>query len=327
MKDLFLITAYTPDDERKDLLRNFVSSIDRELFDVMVVSHSSIPEDVINKINYFIYDSSNILLTDVEYKYLMFYGNEKFNITTTENRPFNHFLAAWKLVTLGLSNAKNEGYKKVHCIEYDTELSSLDEFIENSGLLDRHSLVYYSTNYQPSIISFPISFHLDKINEQWFICDEEDLKNQLLTKHIKTIEDHELKILANEPNKLKKSHLLLSENNIKINTYYSGGEDIWVTPVVDKNNNLIVFSYNPRQHLTKKDILVYNIKILVNDEFYTNYDNKLGGWHLTFVKNFDKIKNLTIIRNNKKIVNYDFNKIDKQQFKELNRYEIKKINI
>lgn len=323
MKDLFLITAYTPDDERKDLLRNFVSSIDRELFDVMVVSHSSIPEDVINKINYFIYDSSNILLTDVEYKYLMFYGNEKFNITTTENRPFNHFLAAWKLVTLGLSNAKNEGYKKVHCIEYDTELSSLDEFIENSSLLDRHSLVYYSTNYQPSIISFPISFHLDKINEQWFICDEEDLKNQLLTKHIKTIEDHELKILANEPNKLKKSHLLLSENNIKINTYYSGGEDIWVTPVVDKNNNLIVFSYNPRQHLTKKDILVYNIKILVNDEFYTNYDNKLGGWHLTFVKNFDKIKNLTIIRNNKKIVNYDFNKIDKQQFKELNRYEIK----
>jgi hypothetical protein len=323
MKDLFLITAYTPDDERKDLLRNFVSSIDRELFDVMVVSHSSIPEDVINKINYFIYDSSNILLTDVEYKYLMFYGNEKFNITTTENRPFNHFLAAWKLVTLGLSNAKNEGYKKVHCIEYDTELSSLDEFIENSSLLDRHSLVYYSTNYQPSIISFPISFHLDKINEQWFICDEEDLKNQLLTKHIKTIEDHELKILANEPNKLKKSHLLLSENNIKINTYYSGGEDIWVTPVVDKNNNLIVFSYNPRQHLTKKDILVYNIKILVNDEFYTNYDNKLGGWHLTFVKNFDKIKNLTIIRNNKKVVNYDFNKIDKQQFKELNRYEIK----
>ena len=323
MKDLFLITAYTPDDERKDLLRNFVSSIDRELFDVMVVSHSSIPEDVINKINYFIYDSANILLTDVEYKYLMFYGNEKFNIITTENRPFNHFLAAWKLVTLGLSNAKNEGYKKVHCIEYDTELSSLDEFIENSGLLDRHSLVYYSTNYQPSIISFPISFHLDKINEQWFICDEEDLKNQLLTKHIKTIEDHELKILANEPNKLKKSHLLLSENNIKINTYYSGGEDIWVTPVVDKNNNLIVFSYNPRQHLTKKDILVYNIKILVNDEFYTNYDNKLGGWHLTFVKNFDKIKNLTIIRNNKKIVNYDFNKIDKQQFKELNRYEIK----
>ena len=62
---------------------------------------------------------------------------------------------------------------------------------------------------------------------------------------------------------------------------------------------------------------------MVNDEFYTNYDNKLGGWHLTFVKNFDKIKNLTIIRNNKKIVNYDFNKIDKQQFKELNRYEIK----
>ena len=123
--------------------------------------------------------------------------------------------------------------------------------------------------------------------------------------------------------KLSKSHTLLSGKDIKINTYYSGGEDIWVTPVIDKNNNLVVFSYNPTQHLTKKDILLYNVKILVNDEFYTNYDNKLGGWHLTFVKNFDEIKKLTIIRNNKKIVNYDFSKIDKEKFKQLNRYEIK----
>jgi hypothetical protein len=322
-KDLFLITAYTPDDQRKDLLRNFVSSIDKEMFDVMVVSHSSIPEDVINNINYFIYDSSNVLLTGFEHKYIMFYESDKFTIHTTENRPFNHFIAAWKLVTLGLTSAKNEGYKKVHCIEYDTELFSANEFIENSSLLDRHSLVYYSTNYQPSIISFPISFHLDKINEQWFICNEKDLKNQLSTGHIKTIEDHELKILANEPHKLPKSHNLLLEKDIKINKYYSGGEDIWVTPVVDKNNNLIVFSYNPPQHLTKKDILIYNIKILVNDEFHKSYDNKLRGWHLTFVENFDKIEKLTIIRNNKKIVNYDFNKIDKEKFKQVNRYEIK----
>ena len=66
MKDLFLITAYTPDDERKNLLRDFISSIDKKLFDIMVVSHSSIPEDIINKVNYFIYDSSNVLLTDFE---------------------------------------------------------------------------------------------------------------------------------------------------------------------------------------------------------------------------------------------------------------------
>ncbi len=45
LKDLFLITAYTPDDERKNLLRDFISSIDKKLFDIMVVSHSSIPED------------------------------------------------------------------------------------------------------------------------------------------------------------------------------------------------------------------------------------------------------------------------------------------
>ena len=323
MKDLFLITAYTPDDERKNLLRDFISSIDKKLFDIMVVSHSSIPEDIINKVNYFIYDSSNVLLTDFEYKYIMYYENDNFNIYTTENRPFNHFIAAWKLVTLGLLTAKNEGYKKVHCIEYDTELLSIDEFVENSILLDKHSLVYYSTNYQPSIISFPISFHLDKINEQWFICNEKELKHQLSTGHIRTIEDHELKILNNEPNKLSKSHTLLFENNIKINKYYSGGEDIWVAPVVDKEDNLLVFSWNRPQTLLKENVSSYNVKILIDNKDYIDYDNQLGAWHLNPIKNINDIQNLTIIRNNKKIVTYDFNKIDKNKFKSLNRHESK----
>lgn len=323
MKDLLLITAYTPDDERKNLLRDFVSSVDKKLFDIMVVSHSSIPEDVINKINYFIFDSSNILLTDFEYKYTMFYSNNNFSIYTTENRPFNHFLAAWKLVTLGLTNAKNEGYKKVHCIEYDTKLLSMDEFVENSHLLDNNDLIFYSTDYQPSIISFPMSFNLDKINEQWFTYNETDLKESLLSGYIKTIEDHELKILANEPNKLGKPHYNLEQQDIKINLHYSGGEDIWVVPVVDKEDNLLIFSWNRHQTLVKENISSYNIKILVDNKDYIDYDNHLGAWHLNPIKNINEIQNLTIIRNNKKIVTYDFNKIDKNKFKNLNKYENK----
>lgn len=320
MKDLFLITAYTPDDKRKDLLRDFVSCIDNKLFDIMIVSHSSIPEDIINKVNYFVYDSSNILLTDFEYKYEMFYENDKFSINTTENRPFNHFLAAWKLVTLGLNTAKNEGYEKVHCIEYDTKLKSLSEFKENSKILDKNSLVFYSTDYRPSIISFPISFNINKINEQWFIYDEKDLKTQLANGYIKTIEDHELKILENEPEKFVKSYTTLLDKNIKINLFYSGGEDVWVTPVVDSKDNLIIFSWNPHQSLTGENIPIYNVKVLVNDEYHINYDNNIGEWHINLVGKLNEINKLTIIRNNKKIINYDFDKINKETFKKLNRY-------
>ena len=56
---------------------------------------------------------------------------------------------------------------------------------------------------------------------------------------------------------------------------------------------------------------------------YIDYDNQLGAWHLNPIKNINDIQNLTIIRNNKKIVTYDFNKIDKNRFKSLNRHESK----
>ena len=143
MKDLILIPTYAPDSQRKEILRNFVKSINREVFDFMVVSHSSIPTDIIENTDYFLYDAKNILLTDIKYKYTMYYHNEKMKVVSTENRPFNHFLAALKLVTLGLSMARNEGYIKVHCIEYDTELNSDIEFLDNSVLLEKYSLVYY----------------------------------------------------------------------------------------------------------------------------------------------------------------------------------------
>ena len=68
MKDLILIPTYAPDNQRKEILRNFVKSINKDIFDIMVVSHSSIPTDIIENTDYSIYDSKNILLTDTKYK-------------------------------------------------------------------------------------------------------------------------------------------------------------------------------------------------------------------------------------------------------------------
>lgn len=314
MKDLFLITTYAPDNVRKDILRNFVKSIDKEKYDIMVVSHSSIPTDVIEDVNYFIYDAQNILLTDTEYKYTMFYNSSNFQVISTENRPFNHFLAALKLVTLGLSTARNEGYTKVHCIEYDTELKSDSEFVENSRLLEENSLVYYETDYVPTIISFPISFNLNKIDERWFQFDVEALKKWIANDAFKTIENYESVLLKDENSHIK-FYTALAENGVKINTFYSGGEDVWVTPVVDSNNRLLLFAWNRSNTLQVENIALYNVKAIVNNETYYNWDLPLNTWNLNSLGNFNDINNLTIIRNGKRIVDYDFTQINKDTYK------------
>jgi hypothetical protein len=302
------------------MLRNFVNSINKDLFDIMVVSHSSIPEDIIDNINYFIYDADNSLLTDVEYKYQMYYNTEHFKILSTENRPFNHTLAALKLVTLGLSTARIEGYEKVHCIEYDTDLKSDKEFIENSKLLDEYNLVFYKTDYLPDLISFPVSFNLGKINDQWFEFDKDYLKEWVKNDPYKTIENYE-RLLIKKENYYSKFYTKLKENNVFINLYFSGGEDVWVTPIVSNDNRLFLFAWNKANTFKIENVELYNIKIIVNDKSYYNLDLHLNAWNLKDLGEFNKINTLTILRNGVKIVNYNFDQINRDKYKSLNTIE------
>ena len=316
MKDLILITTHAPDDSRRDILRNFVNSINKDLFDIMVVSHSSIPEDIINSIDYFIYDAKNDILTGTKHKYSMFFNSANFQVVSTENRTFNHTLAALKLVTLGLSTSRNEGYKKVHCIEYDTEMESDQEFIENSKLLEENSLVYYKTDHTPTLISFPVSFNLNKIHPQWFEFDKEYLEEWITNTPYKTIENYESLLIKKESTPYSKFYTKLKENGLIINLYYSGGEDVWVTPVED--NVLQLFLFNESTKMNKQDIPLYNVQVIVNNKDYLNLDVPLNVWKMQPLKNFDDITTLTIIRNGIKIQDYNFNKIDKKQYQSSN---------
>ena len=64
MKEIFFITAHTPDFVREQALRNLVHSIKQQGKEVMVISHSPIPKDIENMCNYTIFDRENKLIFD-----------------------------------------------------------------------------------------------------------------------------------------------------------------------------------------------------------------------------------------------------------------------
>ena len=320
-KELFLITAYTPDNERGDLLRTLVNSVDRRIYDIMIVSHSNVPNDLIDKVEYFIYDHNNLVLTDSEYKYQMFADMGVFKVYSTEVRAFNHALAAWKLVVVGLNNAKIEGYEKVHSVEYDFELLQCGkeecEFSKNSKLLDNHSMVYYKTDYQPAIITVPMSFNLDKINKGWFEYNEDDHKRWLKTQSIKTLEALEINLISKEQNAISKSIKEYNKTLIS-NKYYSGGYDDWCVPVLH-GNELVIFVWNKisnQNNIIDKKLI--NVKVIVNgDKLLTPINCHLKQWKTLVIGDFDQINTLNIIKN-EEIINYDFKKINRNYFKKLN---------
>ena len=304
-KDLILLTTYTPDLKRKNILLDALKSIDKNKFDIMVSSHSSIPEEALEYCNYFIYDKNNTLLFDPKYKLSFWFSCNAFKIYTTEYKDYNHMIAAGSLTINGLSSAKNFGYTKVHWFDYDTIFSDDSELIENSILLDSHSIIWYK---HPDLISFSgMSFNLDKINQDWFDTSNKSFYSFLNTSEIKTYEYFNYSLIKQENNTFEKSLLSLQE---KINvSRYSADESDWVVVVYDDiNNEFILFNYNK----TGND---NNIYAIVNNSHIKNMFNKQKETYITkSLGKIENINNIKLILNDKIIKDYDFNIINKEEY-------------
>ncbi len=146
-KDLILITAYTSDDIRQKYLEELLLSIDKEKFDILISSHSSISEKAFDLCDYFLYSKENIILYDYKYKISCFFSNKNFTIYTTEYIMFNHIIAAGTLILNGICLARDKGYEKVHFLEYDSLIINDIEFIDNSKLLNNYSMGYYNIKH------------------------------------------------------------------------------------------------------------------------------------------------------------------------------------
>ena len=82
-----------------------------------------------------------------------------------------------------------------------------------------------------------------------------------------------------------------------------------------------MFAWNKANTFNLEDIELYNIKVIVNNKSYYNLDLHLNSWNINDLGEFNEIDTLTIIRNGIRIINYDFNQIDRDKYKSLNVIE------
>jgi hypothetical protein len=144
MNDLIMVTAFCDTKEKEETLRRLVNQIStkKDKFDLMVVSHSVIPDDIIEKCDYHFYDKKNELLYDYDLRSKPWFApNSGRKIFSAFTGFFNTHLAIWRMIILGNSIAKNCGYRKVHHVEYDSSIVSFDELVDNSNLLESYDTI------------------------------------------------------------------------------------------------------------------------------------------------------------------------------------------
>ena len=85
--DIFLIMAYTPDRFKENLLRDLINGL-RELDqDILLVSHTIQSQDIIDSVDYYLYDKENLLLKTYEAECYTTYNHGSIKLQSQLNYP------------------------------------------------------------------------------------------------------------------------------------------------------------------------------------------------------------------------------------------------
>jgi len=302
MKDLILITAYCPDDYRENTLRSLVNSLEKykELFEIMIVSHTAVPVDIQKKVEYCFYDKKNEILTDWDLLNQPWFAPDDRRIQSSFLSKKNTHLAIWRLMILGFSNAKNLGFSKVHHIEYDCEINEISEFVENSALLnENNSVVYIDRQDRVSEVMFGSfqSYFIPKIHDMLIKLDEEKIKNLIRNAITKSPEGMLYQLINESGLVIEKDRNILESKGNRFGTMNSQSIDKnpWSLPFFDhltQNVDFIVWNTTNKNGL--------NYKVIVNNDKVIHIPNvMLQHWTINYLGKLDEIHTIIVLENDK----------------------------
>lgn len=328
MKDLIVIGAYCPDTERQTMLNNCIESLQniRNDFDILISSHTIIPENITKKVDFTFYDSNNDLLTDLEYLNQPWFSPYDGGVifTTYIGNVTSTYLSVYRVLISSLGIAKTYKYNKVHYIEYDSVINDHSDLYDNSKLLDQYDSVLIKKEprqYEDNLYwgqGFFISIKLDRLNKLFLEFDREKLLDILLNSTAKTNEKITEEILSKDGNTIyfKDYENVISKNNHYKLSNITEKESLsnWVIPFYNpKDDKIYVLSWNDRYD----EPITSNF--IINDERLISMKNiQKFNWEIKKVGNIGELKSMTIIVNDKLKNKIEFNSNFNEKFKRTN---------
>ena len=315
MKDLITVFTYCPDNKRKKILQELLEQLKdiRNEYDILVVSHSPIPELCYDNIDYFYYDKNNTLLYDFDLNNNFWFKNNTFNLNSTTVYPKSTHLAIYNLLYYTFNFANHKKYNKVHCIEYDINLTDKNLIVNVNNSLDNYDTVMFERE-DGWIYGTYFAFNMNNFPDDYFKYNEENILKILrdsdsrMTENITPLilRPNGRTILLEPISKLDPTGIFQKVDN------HNNDELNWCVPVCDnKTNNLYIFTYN---NVGKE----FNIDVLYNEKHvYLNSKNK-NVWSLTPIGNIDEINKIQILVNGEIKKEIFITEDNKETFKKYN---------
>lgn len=316
MKDVCLVAAYTPDQEREDMLRNLTRFLKSRGKDIVLISHTATPKDILEDVKYHFYDEENELL-DVRDNYPSFWwfhdtGDMKiwsndiwYNDADIRTAAVGfQMLPVTRNFFFGMTICKMLGYDVAHYIEYDSVIDSVDFMNENNKLLENNDgLVYWIEDRQHTHGAYccynlnSYSFEELKWNRGILLTEFTELL-KLPVEGL--IESFVVSKMSNGKNILKKD---ISDLNSVLNSAsptLSGKYEYVPCIILIRDNNIVTFF--------GKNTLDYPIRVsvLINSGINIDYEIHPNFWKMDDIGNLRDVKKIVIFLNEKKIKDYNF---------------------
>ncbi len=322
-KSLIAITTYCPDNNRKrrtvDLLRSLQYL--RDDYDILLVGHSMVGENIEDLVNYSFYDSENPLLTDFDLTNGFCHTDDFFTIETRMVYPNSTHLAVYRLIYSVLNLSKFYGYEKVHMIEYDLQLTNFNIIKKIDKLLDKKSVIGFEDKNNGWPWGIYYAFKPKDINIPSEYSDEEVISLLRNSPYDHTEYINKFYLLKPNEGDIKYLDIDVLRNDEKFNTISSHYEGDWIVPFYDEiNNSLKVFIKNKSSENKKELYISYNGKV-----FNQDYP-KLGCWAIRDIKNNLDIKdthNILVFVDGKIFLELEINKDNFNEFKKYNNIRSK----
>jgi hypothetical protein len=286
--DLIIITSHSDSDEKLNLLRNSISEFVKQDRKILLSSHIGVPDDILEMVDFFIYDRDNPMITKEEkppMKYFINYGvyEQDFFFNTS------HTYAALKLVLNGVSFAISNGFRNGHLVVYDNIIYDKKVIDDSIEILNDYDMIIYKmrNDVRSNIFSFRCIEFYDQLKHL-------DSKESYLKEDILNFEE----LLERISGKL--NTYFIDIETIKSNNFIDGfcanglHEHILRMSNDDKKTFLFLSKENNNNQiylflLTWHDNL--NFSIIVNDENHEKYHLKIGRTEIRLIElpEYDKL--------------------------------------
>jgi hypothetical protein len=319
MKDLISVFAYTPDNHRKKILQDLLNQLQpiRNKYDIMVVSHSPISDLSYDLIDHFYYDSSNKLLEDFDIRKKHWFTNGVFDINSTLVYPASTHLAIYVLLYYTFNFAKFKKYNKVHCIEYDINLTDLGLLNDVSSTLDSYDTVMFKSEKNGWFYGTYVAFTMDKFPKEYFTYDEKNILDELRNTETKMSEYITEKLLkVNGRTIFFESITKLDPTNVfqKFDSHMNN-ELTWCVPLCEKNSDTVhFFVYNDKGG-------EYDVDIIVNDKHLSIKTTCIGCWYLRPLGEINNINEIVVLVNKQIKKHIILNDSNRDMFRKYNFIE------